>query len=524
MTEPAPAVAPPQRLLDGLDVAVFACDGAGVVGVANTAARSLLPGLREGEHAGAVRVPEAVTALARGLDGFEFERDGRLFAGTRTRQPDGWTVWQVRDATAERAQEAALLAERERGRFLVRASRRLGGSLNPARTERSIVELAVELADAATLVLPHGRAGYRWRHLARRGGDARGTESHGQCVRAAVPPGVLEAGDGATVGPDDHPADQITGEWLADADIAGLACATVIPLPGDRLPAATLVLWRAPGTEPAVADDEQRSALVEFAARADVALAAAGLYAQQAHVATVLKSSLVPDALPEVPGVALGAEYRPAHEAVLIGGDFYSIHPDEDGTLFAFGDVVGKGVEAAATTGLVRQTLDTLRRVGADHDTMLRVLNATLLDRGPTDDRFVTLVLGTIGRTPDGIRLRLSGGGHLPPLVVRGDGGVEPVEIGGTVVGAVREAVFRSATVDLAPGEVCVLYTDGITEAPGGALGTERYGEDRLREVLRGTQVMPAGAVAERLALQADLWSDHTKHDDLTVLTVQAVR
>lgn len=520
MTEPAPAVAPLQRLLDGLDVAVFACDASGVVGAANAAARSMLPGLATGEPAARVRVPELSAALAAGLDAFECEE--RALVGTRTTEPDGWTVWQVRDVAAERTREDALVAERTRSAFLIWASRRLGGSLNPARTERAIVDLAVELGDAATLVLPHGRGGYRWRHVARGSVES---QSHGQCVRSAVPPGVLEAMDGFTAGPDDQPADQITGDWLADADIAGQAEATVIPLPGDRLPAPTLVVWRKAATSSF--DDPQRTTLTEFAARADAALAASRLYAQQAHVATVLRSSLVPRKLPAVPGVALGAQYRPAHEAALIGGDFYSVHPDSEhpigGTLFAFGDVMGKGVEAAATTGTVRQTLDALHRAGSDHEAMLRILNTLLLDGKAADERFVTLVLGTVWPTGRGVRLRMSGGGHLPPLVVRGDGEVEPVEIGGTVVGALADATFATATVDLAPGELCVLYTDGVTEAPGGALGNELYGEDRLRATLRGSQVMPAAAIAERLALQADLWSAHTKHDDLTVLVIQAV-
>jgi hypothetical protein len=165
MTEPVPAVAPLLRLLDGLDVAVFACDAAGVVGAANAAARSVLPGLATGEPAARVRVPELTAALAVGLDAFECECQGRVLVGMRTTGADGWMVWQVRDLTADRAREDALVAERTRNAFLIWAGRRLGGSLNPARTERAIVDLAVELGDAATLVLPHGRGGYRWRHV-----------------------------------------------------------------------------------------------------------------------------------------------------------------------------------------------------------------------------------------------------------------------------------------------------------------------------------------------------------------------
>src|SRR4051794_27447661 len=206
MTEPAPVVAPLQRLVDGLDVAVFACDPAGVVGAANAAARSVLPGVAIGEPAAKVWVPELAAALAAGLDAFECERDGRVLAGTRTCDADGWTVWQVRDMTADRAREDALVAERTRNAFLIWASRRLGGSLNPARTEHAIVDLAVELGDAATLVLPHGRGGYRWRPS--RGGAPRATAS--ACAppsrRASARPPKAPPSDPTTIRPTRSPA------------------------------------------------------------------------------------------------------------------------------------------------------------------------------------------------------------------------------------------------------------------------------------------------------------------------------
>ena len=96
------------------------------------------------------------------------------------------------------------------------------------------------------------------------------------------------------------------------------------------------------------------------------------------------------------------------------------------------------------------------------------MLETVAADRAP---QFVTLVLGSATPLPGGgVRLLLAGGGHLPPLVVR-PGGVEPVDIGGMLVGAVPEARFRARTVDLAPGESCVLYSDGVIEALGGVDG-----------------------------------------------------
>jgi serine phosphatase RsbU (regulator of sigma subunit) len=131
-------------------------------------------------------------------------------------------------------------------------------------------------------------------------------------------------------------------------------------------------------------------------------------------------------------------------------------------------------------------------------------------------------VLGMARPLPGGgLRLVLAGGGHPAPMLVR-RGGVETVEIGGTLVGGMRRARFRSRTVDLAPGEACVLYTDGVTEARGGFDGTQLFGEERLAEVLRGCHVLPARGIAERITQHTDRWLATDNHDDIAVLVVQA--
>jgi serine phosphatase RsbU (regulator of sigma subunit) len=99
---------------------------------------------------------------------------------------------------------------------------------------------------------------------------------------------------------------------------------------------------------------------------------------------------------------------------------------------------------------------------------------------------------------------------------------VEHVDISGMLIGAVPEARFASRRIDLAPGESCVLYTDGVTEARGGVDGREAFGEDRLAQILRGCDVLPAPGIAERVALHASQWLSGGYHDDIAVLVVQA--
>jgi serine phosphatase RsbU (regulator of sigma subunit) len=138
--------------------------------------------------------------------------------------------------------------------------------------------------------------------------------------------------------------------------------------------------------------------------------------------------------------------------------------------------------------------------------------------------RFATLVLGQVSTAPSGgLRLRLAGGGHPTPLVLRADGTVEEVRIGGMPVGVLEEAEFGEVTVRLAPGELCLVYSDGVTEARGGPHGREEFGHARLVEQLASCRGMPAGALVERIEQLASEWLDGRDHDDIAVLGVQAV-
>ena len=429
--------------------------------------------------------------------------------------------------TSRRAGGDALHAARARSRFLATASRRLGLTLHPGRTARAVVELAAtHLADAATLVWPvgDGEGGVEWACGTRGASVCTGRTTVAE-LPAAVTAALYSYGsDGLPLLPDEL----VDVPCIDVRALGGPVTAAVVTLPGNGVPAGALVLLRRAGGAdvPAAATDVDAALVEEFAQRAGIALAAAGLYAQQVRMATVLRESLVQPSLPTVPGLSLGAAYRPADGALLIGGDFYDVLPGAAGaTTFVLGDVCGKGVDAAVGTGRLRQSVRALRRLVADPVTLLELLNDTMLETEPADrpPRFATLVLGTATPRPDGgVALRLAGGGHLPPLVVRRGGEVAAVEISGMLVGAVPHARFAARSVDLAPGESCVLYSDGVTEAPGGVDGREPFGEERLAAVLRGCDVLPAPGIAERVTASATRWRDQAHHDDVAVLVVQA--
>ncbi|MYS32225.1 SpoIIE family protein phosphatase [Streptomyces sp. SID7804] len=207
----------------------------------------------------------------------------------------------------------------------------------------------------------------------------------------------------------------------------------------------------------------------------------------------VLQQSLLPAALPHIPGVETACHYHTA-SPIELGGDFYDLFPVDDDKRFAFflGDVCGKGPQAAALTSLTRYTLRAAALHASDPVANLRILNTVLLDRYTGDDpRYCTAVVGLLERSGNTVDVHLASGGHPPALVVRGDGGVEYLSTqGGMLVGALPAPQFVEVHVTLRPGDTLLLYTDGITEARTGP-DRELYGYEALEAFAAG--LAPAG-------------------------------
>ncbi|GAA2286046.1 hypothetical protein GCM10010402_49690 [Actinomadura luteofluorescens] len=187
-----------------------------------------------------------------------------------------------------------------------------------------------------------------------------------------------------------------------------------------------------------------------------------------------LQRTLLPPALPKVPGLDAAAAYHPVSQDE-VGGDFYDLFPLNDGRwAFFLGDVCGKGAEAAALTSLTRYTLRAAAIYEPDPCAALGNLDAVLKGEYQGDPRFCTALFGVLAPEPDGsFAVTLAGGGHPPALVVRADGTVESVDTpGGQLIGILPDPVFGQAEVRLAPGDALLLYTDGLTEArtPDGAM------------------------------------------------------
>ncbi|RKT10805.1 PAS domain S-box-containing protein [Streptomyces sp. 1114.5] len=257
----------------------------------------------------------------------------------------------------------------------------------------------------------------------------------------------------------------------------------------------------------------------DLSRRAALALDNSRLYSERTATSQALQRSLLPPDLPEIPGVEVDVYYQAAGEGNEVGGDFYDLFTIREGTYgFAIGDVCGTGPEAASVTGLARHSLRLLAREGLDAPQVLSRLNAAILDEG-SRSRFLTLLYGELTPRPDGsTELSLVCAGHPLPLRLRTDGRVDRAATPQPLLGVMDDLELTAETLVLAPGEVLLCVTDGVTERRE---GRRMLGDDGLAEVLTGCTGLTAGAVAARVQRAVERFAPEPPSDDMAILTLR---
>jgi PAS domain S-box-containing protein len=316
-------------------------------------------------------------------------------------------------------------------------------------------------------------------------GIAAGVLRTGTSVRLEISPAMLEA----------SADDEEHLELLRAAGLSSLLCAP-LQSGGDTLGVLTLI-----ASQPERRFDHVDQDLAEaLGRRVGDALRNARLLHDRSEIATVLSSGLRPDEAPELPGCAVAAVYRPAGEGTEAGGDFYDVIDAPGAPIVVMGDVVGKGAPAAALSAVARVTLHTAGRLTAEPRAALDELNNALRRRGGMS---LTTVVAVAMPTelPGTAHVLLAG--HPPPLLWR-DGEVRQVGRHGPMLGAVEVADWPSVPVALAPGDLLVLYTDGVIDAvlPGG----ERFGEERLALLVAASRGKAEALIAGLERELAGMW------------------
>ncbi len=290
--------------------------------------------------------------------------------------------------------------------------------------------------------------------------------------------------------------------------------AIVVPLIARQRILGTLSLLRMRDT--AVYDEDDLIVAEELARRAAVAVDNARLFESTLRLARTLQESLLPQVLPQIPGVRIATRYRAALEGQEVGGDFYdvfAIGPERWGV--AVGDVCGKGAQAAALTALGRYTLRALAE--PDASKLLRRLNDTVIrNEEVPSHRFLTLLFACMHPEPGRLELELAAAGHPPPLVRRADGSVEAVAVRGPLIGIEREVSFEPQYVSLQPGDSMLLYTDGLTDARAPAV---QISEEELAELVSQAHGMDGEQLAE--FLESSATGGQAPRDDIAILVLE---
>ncbi|HEY4809547.1 MAG TPA: SpoIIE family protein phosphatase [Solirubrobacteraceae bacterium] len=264
---------------------------------------------------------------------------------------------------------------------------------------------------------------------------------------------------------------------LALLEAIGATAVIIVPLaaPSRTLGAITLVssesLRRLSQADLALAERLGR--------RAGTAVESARLYTERTRIATMLEAALLPESLPEIPGVDLASLYRAAGELNDVGGDFYDVLAfGEDRWLLVIGDVCGKGPRAAAVTALARHTLRTAAMLDLTPAAMLDTLHRALRHQ-PSGSDLCTVCLVTLDLGGEGARLTVTLAGHPPPLIIDADGGSRQVGKPGTLLGVLDPIEISEVDVEIEPGQTLLLYTDGLPEADraGAQLGEQELFE-----------------------------------------------
>jgi serine phosphatase RsbU (regulator of sigma subunit) len=310
-------------------------------------------------------------------------------------------------------------------------------------------------------------------------------------------------------------------DWLRSEGFRGHA---VVPLVVDGRSIGVLMIDT---RQPRLLDEDEVRFLSLMANQAAIAIEKARLHReeierqrleQELAIGRQIQLGLLPKDCPAVPGWEFAAVYQAARQ---VGGDFYDFpelpgQPERLGLVIA--DVADKGVPAALMMALSRAMVRTATADGRSPSVALGLANELILKHSHTD-LFVSAFYATLD-THSG-RLTYANAGHNPPLWLQiSSGEIQELTAQGIVLGLLEDIELEEREIDVAPGDVLVFYTDGVTEAMD-VVG-QQFGEERLRAAVAATPNASAQQVISAVvdAVQA-FTGDAPQSDDLTLLVVK---
>ncbi|MFI5496786.1 PP2C family protein-serine/threonine phosphatase [Actinoplanes sp. NPDC051859] len=256
----------------------------------------------------------------------------------------------------------------------------------------------------------------------------------------------------------------------------------------------------------------------DLAARAALAIDNGTLYEQRRREVVTMQQHLLPSTLPQVDGVSLAASYRVGDRVLEVGGDFYDVVIRPDGSLAALiGDVCGRGVDAAALTGMSRHTLAALLQEGLSPVQALTALNARLRLDGSW--RFVTAAIALCRFTAEGLAVEWTSAGHPVPILQSRSAGARPGRGGGVPLGVLAAPKFGRSDLVLTLGDTLLMFTDGLTESRDA--DGRMFEAEQLGKALEALHEVPVDTLVDELS-QASAAHGTGGADDIAVLAIRA--
>ncbi len=245
----------------------------------------------------------------------------------------------------------------------------------------------------------------------------------------------------------------------------------------------------------------------------------ARLLLRDLEIAKEVQAMLLPRDLPKLPFVECAAYCRPAK---FVGGDYYDAVVTPNGSLaFTLGDVSGKGIAAAVLMASIQGALRTPLMQGPDSlATLMAAVNRSVHGSTPAA-RYSTLFCGLL--EAGGARLRYVNAGQCAPMLLhqaRGGVEVQRLDAGGTPIGLLPIAMYEEAVVELAPGDVLIGFSDGISEATN--IHDEMWDETQVELLLRQNWQRPAAEITDLIVKAADEFTGEAEQaDDMTLLALR---
>ncbi|MCF7805061.1 MAG: SpoIIE family protein phosphatase [Candidatus Marinimicrobia bacterium] len=268
--------------------------------------------------------------------------------------------------------------------------------------------------------------------------------------------------------------------------------------------------------------------LTAFTSQVSIAIDNARLYKQvtesrryerDIEVAREIQNAFLPKELPEHPAYDFAAICKPSQK---VGGDFYDVHQFSQGKIgVAIGDVAGKGVPGAILMANLYAGYRSRVRSQDSIHLMVKRLNELLVE-STNSEKYTTFFYAEL-ETESG-EVTYCNAGHNPPLIVHSDGSYEELTAGGPVVGALENSEYEEETVTMQPGDLLLLYTDGITESQN--LQGEYYEVERLLDIVRRrNKNTSAEAIMDMINRDVyNFTNGDDLQDDVTVVTVLATQ